>query len=91
MKQEDRINRYKEIIEWYKGRPDGLEWSDLSEKKIFIGICDLLDGNKEDFPELSKTKPNNYGLFWWPQSKGGVKTRIKKLNIMIEMAKKATE
>ena len=92
MKPADRIKQYQKALDFYEKYPTG--------KRIeigFLGICDIVYRDKKgkdipklNLPELEAVEPASHGLFWWAESPSGVKTRIKKLKIMIKEAKKAT-
>jgi len=91
MTPKQRIIEYKSTLEFYKSHPDGRAHpGELS----FYGICDHMTETGESYPELQAVKPKrtfNYLDYWWAKTRIGVRTRIKKLNIMIEMAEKATK
>lgn len=91
MKPEDRIKQYQKALDFYKKYPNGIGIPKGSSYigVCFHGICDLIKAYDEGerLPELSAIRPNDPTLFWWAESPAGVKTRIKKLNLMIKMAK----
>lgn len=94
MNKKDRIKQYQKALNFYKRRPNG---EAMSIAISFFGLCDVFTIRKPKCDKLHELKefyalePKNHGLFWWADSKHGVKTRIKKLKLMIKMAKKATE
>lgn len=92
MTPKQRIARYEIALEFYKENPTGKKKRRLSTS--FLGLCDLIRYSQGDsvqyprmFDELMSVEPKNHGMFWWEMSRGGVKTRIKKLNLMIKTAK----
>jgi len=103
MTPKNRIKQYQRALNYYKKYPSGRGFLNVINENghYFMGICDIVYRDKDGeplkgldefkLPELDAVNPNRAGLFWWVQTTSGVKTRIKKLESMIEMAKEATD